>query len=80
MPLILAKFSAKFFQLFPTPLLTEDQLKLLKYDNIPTGKFKTNFDIGFKAKKKFETEVKKYSYNWKSGGQYSIKNKLSSNE
>ena len=33
-PLPVAKFSAKFFQLFPKPLLTEDQLKLLKYDNI----------------------------------------------
>ena len=26
--------SAKFFQLFPNPLLTQDQLRLLKYDNI----------------------------------------------
>ena len=78
MPLILAKFR-KVFPIISTPLLTEDQLKLLKYDNIPTGKFKTNLDIGFKAKKNLR-QVKKYSYNWKSGGQYSIKNKLSSNE
>ena len=29
-PLSLAKFSARFFELFPNPLLTRDQLKLLK--------------------------------------------------
>ena len=33
-PLLLAKLSAKFFELFPSPLLTLDQLRLLKYDNI----------------------------------------------
>ena len=33
-PLAIAKLSAKFFQLLPKPLITEDQLKLLKYDNI----------------------------------------------
>ena len=36
LPLPIAKLSAKFFQLLPKPLLTEDQLKLLKYDNIPS--------------------------------------------
>ena len=36
MPLAIAKLSAKFFQLLPKPLLTEDQLRLLKYDNIPS--------------------------------------------
>ena len=46
MPLPLASLSAKFFQLFPNPLLTEDQLRLLKYDNIVSGRYKTNFDIG----------------------------------
>ena len=38
--------SAKLFQLFPKPLLTVDQLKLLKYDNIPSNKYQTNSDIG----------------------------------
>jgi len=70
-PLPLAKISAKFFQLFPTPLLTEDQLRLLKYDNIPSGKYKTNFDIGVPSLRFFEREVKKYCYMWKDGGQYS---------
>ena len=74
MPLKLAKLTAKVLQLLPNPLLTEDQLKLLKYDNIKTGNYKTNFDLGFKTSKIFETEIKKYSYNWKAGGQFSNNN------
>ena len=70
-PLPIAKFSAKFFQLFPNPLLTEDQLRLLKYDNISSGKYKTNFDIGFPSTRSFNSEVKKYSFMWKEGGQFS---------
>ena len=71
-PLPLAKLSAKFFQLFPKPLLTEDQLTLLKYDNIKSGNYKTNFDIGCPAKCFFEKEVEKYCYMWREGGQFSI--------
>ena len=71
MPLPLASLSAKFFQLFPNPLLTEDQLRLLKYDNIVSEKYKTNFDIGVPSLKLFDQEVKKYCYMWKEGGQYS---------
>jgi len=71
MPLTLANLSAKFFQLFPKPLLTQDQLRLLKYDNIVSGKYKTNTDIGIPSKLFFKDEVKKYSYMWKEGGQFS---------
>ena len=73
-PLIVGKLSAKFLQLFPKPLLTEDQLRLLKYNNIISGKYKTNTDIGFPAKSLFEKEVEKYCYMWKQGGQFSINN------
>ena len=73
-PLLLGKLSAKFFQLFPKPLLTEDQLRLLNYDNIVSGKYKTNTDIGFPAKSLFEEEVEKYCYMWRQGGQFSKKN------
>jgi len=75
-PTPLAKLSAKLLQLLPQPLLTEDQLKLLKYDNIKSGKYKNNFDLGLDAKKKFSNEIVKYSYNWKSGGQYSKINNI----
>ena len=72
-PLVLAKMNAKLFQLMPKPLLTMDQLKLLKYDNISSNKYKTNFDINMPANKKFDDEIKLYSYNWTSGGQFSKK-------
>ena len=52
LPLMIAKFSAKFFQLLPNPLLTEDQLIMLKYDNCKSDIYKNNFDLGYMAKKK----------------------------
>tara|TARA_B100000963_G_scaffold86613_1_gene74246 strand:- start:4898 stop:5863 length:966 start_codon:yes stop_codon:yes gene_type:complete len=70
-PLVVANLSAKFFQLFPNPLLTQDQLRLLKYDNIPSGKYRTNSEIGMPSKLFFKNEVKKYSYMWREGGQFS---------
>ena len=63
--------SAKFFQLLPNPLLTEDQLRLLKYDNVTSGKYKTNKEIGLPSKLFFKDEVKKYSFMWRDGGQFS---------
>jgi uncharacterized protein YbjT (DUF2867 family) len=72
-PLFAANMSAKLFQLFPKPLLTVDQLILLKYDNIPSGKYQTNFDIGVSSTKMFDQEVEKYSYMWREGGQFSTK-------
>ena len=75
----LAKLSAKILQLFPSPLLTEDQLRLLKYDNCESGIYKNNFDLGYNTNKKFENEVLKYSFNWKNGGQYSRQNNLKGN-
>ena len=71
LPLIIANFSARIFQLLPKPLLTTDQLRLLKYNNVVTGKYKSNFDIGLPSAKYFENEVKKYSFMWKDGGQFS---------
>ena len=76
LPLPLARISAKILQLMPKPILTEDQLRLLKYDNIESGLYKTNFDVGFKSSRKFKTEINKYSYNWKSGGQFSNQNRI----
>jgi NADH dehydrogenase len=73
LPLFAAKISANFFQLFPKPLLTIDQLKLLKYDNITTKKYQNNFDIGVPSTKIFAEEVEKYCYMWKTGGQFSTK-------
>ena len=71
LPLPLAIFSAKIFQLLPKPLLTVDQLRLLKYDNVNSGKYKTNFEINVPSKKFFDEEVKKYCSMWRVGGQFS---------
>ncbi len=78
MPLPIAKMQAYFFELLPSFLqggrkqLTSDQLKLLKYDNIPTKKYKTNLDFKFNRELKyFDKEVLKYSYMWRSGGEFS---------
>ena len=71
MPLALAKISASFFQIMPNPILTIDQLKLLKYDNVISKIYKTNFDLNMEANKKFEEEIIRYSFNWSSGGQFS---------
>ena len=70
-PLKLAEISASLFELMPNPLLTRDQLRLLKYDNISSGKYKNNFDIGIASLKYFDEEIKKYSYMWREGGQFS---------
>jgi len=72
-PLPLAKIIVKILEKTPKPLITTDQLNLLKHDNILSGKYKTNLDLGIKANKKFETEIESYSFNWKSGGEYSKK-------
>ena len=73
LPLFIAKMSANLFQLFPKPILTMDQLKLLKYDNIPSKKHQTNNDIGVPSTRIFEQEVEKYCYMWREGGQFSTK-------
>jgi len=71
LPLIIAKIGVALLEKFPRPLITMDQLKLLKYDNILNKENKSNFDLGIKSELKFEDEVKKYAYMWKKGGQYS---------
>jgi uncharacterized protein YbjT (DUF2867 family) len=80
MPLLIAEASARFFEIMPKPLITRDQLRLLKYDNIASGKYKTNFDIGIPSTKKFNDEVKKYCYMWKDGGQFSTEKYLVDND
>ena len=71
LPLTIAKMTAKIIQIMPNPLITVDQINLLKHDNIPSGKYKTNFDLGLNANRIFDEEIEKYSFNWRSGGQFS---------
>ena len=71
LPLTVAKMMAKIIEILPNPLITVDQINLLKYDNIPSGKYRTNFHLGLKANKIFDEEIEKYSFNWRAGGQFS---------
>ena len=70
-PLLFGNILASFMELTPKPILTRDQLKLLKFDNINSDNFKTNLSIGMPSKKRFKDEVKKYCYMWRDGGQFS---------
>ena len=51
------------------PLLTKDQLILLKYNNIPSGKYKTNIRFKFNSNLKyFDKEILQiflYVENWR---------------
>jgi NADH dehydrogenase len=71
LPLSIANLISSFLQLFPKPLITRDQIRLLYYDNIRSGKYQTNFDIGVPSKCFFEEEVRKYCYMWREGGKFS---------
>ena len=73
MPISLARMTAYIFELLPKPLITNDQLRLLQYDNVLSGKYKSNNDFGFNCSSRFEDEVNKYSYMWKNEGEYSKK-------
>ncbi len=70
-PISIANIIAFFFEKFPKPLITRDQLRLLKYDSILSKECKSNIDIGFVSKLRFDDEILKYSYMWKEGGEYS---------
>ena len=70
MPKFIAKLQARFFELFPEPMLTVDQLKLLEYPNIITGKYMTINDLDIKFLSTLESEISNYSSLYKSGGQF----------
>ena len=75
LPLVVSNLIATFFKILPKPLITKDQIKLLNAcHNIPSGKYKTNFDIGIPSICIFNDEVKKYCYMWREAGQFSKKN------
>ena len=73
MPLPIARLTAHLFELLPKPMITNDQLRLLKYDNILSKKHKSNIDLNLNCPSKFLNEVNKYSYMWKDAGEYSKK-------
>ena len=76
LPLPLAVLTARIFEILPKPIITRDQLKLLKHHNVQSGKYKTNSEIGIPSLRYFDNEVKKYCYMWRDGGQFSTEKYL----
>ena len=70
-PLIFGTIIATILEKMPQPLLTRDQLKILKYDNIVTKNNKTQRDFGINSNRVFDEEIKKYSHMWREGGEFS---------
>ena len=71
MPDFLGSYSSMLLGKLPGPLITYDQYKLLRYDNILTNKFKTNSDIGVECSTDFNELLSRYSHLYREGGQYS---------
>ena len=72
LPLFIAKASASIFQLLPTPLITNDQLKLLKYDNIKSKMVVLILTLEYLVKSFLTMVFKQYAYNWREGGKFSL--------
>ncbi len=68
-PFGLAKIQGKFLQLLPQPLLTEDQVEILKYDNVLTGQYPNLKDLKI-SPTKIETVLPKYIYRFRKYGQF----------
>ena len=68
-PFSVAKYQAKVFELFPKPLLTTDQVEMLKYDNIITGNCPTLKELGI-VPKNMEDIIPNYLYRFRKGGQF----------
>ena len=68
-PFSTAKFQSYFFQLMKNPPLTSDQVEMLKYNNIVTGKYPTLKDLGISGKT-VQSILPKYIYRFRRGGQF----------
>ena len=69
-PFGMAKFQSYFLQMLPTPLLTPDQVTMLRYDNVVSGEYKTLKNLKIKPTT-IQSILPKYIYRFRSGGQFS---------
>ena len=69
-PFGMAKFQSYFLQMLPTPLLTPDQVTMLRYDNVVSGEYKTLKNIKIKPTT-IQSILPKYIYRFRSGGEFS---------
>ena len=68
-PFGVAKFQSYFLQMFPKPILTADQIELLKQNNIISGKFPLLKDLGISGTP-IQSILPKYIYRFREGGQF----------
>jgi len=68
-PFSIAKFQSYFLQMLPNPLLTPDQVEMLKHNNIVSGDYPTLKDLGI-AGTTIQSILPKYIYRFRTGGQF----------
>jgi NADH dehydrogenase len=68
-PFSLAKFQSYFLQMLPNPLLTPDQVEVLKYNNIVSGEYPTLEELGISGET-IQSILPKYIYRFRTGGQF----------
>ena len=68
-PFNIAKFFSFFLQMLPNPILTMDQVELLKYDNIISGEHPTLKDLGIQGKT-IHSILPQYIYRFRTYGQF----------
>ena len=66
----MAKFQSYFLQMLPTPLLTPDQVTMLRYDNVVSGEYKTLKNLKI-IPTTIQSILPKYIYRFRSGGEFS---------
>ena len=64
-----AKFQAKILQLLPKPLITADQVEMLKYDNVVTNNYPTLKDLKINPKS-IDSILPSYIWRFRKGGQF----------
>ena len=68
-PFNIAKFQSYFLQMLPRPILTMDQVEILKYDNIVSGNYPTLKDFGIQGKT-IQSILPEYIYRFRTYGQF----------
>ena len=68
-PFGMAKFQSYFLQHMPNPLLTPDQVEMLKYNNVVSGNYPILKDLGITGTT-IQNILPKYIYRFRAGGQF----------
>ena len=68
-PFSFAKFQSYFLQMMPNPLLTPDQVELLRHNNIVSGDYPTLKELGITGTQ-IQKILSKYIYRFRTGGQF----------